>query len=175
MLRERRPHVVVTYDPDGGYRHPDHVQAHRVTVRAVELAAPEWRVPRLLWVQVPLGDALDEREQVREAAASAMLPEPLLPGPDADGWPPAVADDDAFAVVVDAPTHLTAKSDALAAHATQVRVAPPWYALSNGEARLLTAREGYVLGAGEPVPDAPASDLFAGLAVDDDEDPPTTP
>ncbi|MFD5455340.1 N-acetyl-1-D-myo-inositol-2-amino-2-deoxy-alpha-D-glucopyranoside deacetylase, partial [Streptomyces olivaceus] len=39
VIREVRPQVLVTYDPDGGYGHPDHIQAHRVAMRAVELAA----------------------------------------------------------------------------------------------------------------------------------------
>ena len=38
VIREVRPQVVVTYDPNGGYGHPDHIQAHRVAMRAVELA-----------------------------------------------------------------------------------------------------------------------------------------
>jgi N-acetyl-1-D-myo-inositol-2-amino-2-deoxy-alpha-D-glucopyranoside deacetylase len=46
VLREVRPEAVVTYGPDGGYGHPDHVQAHRVTMRAAELAD----VPRVFWV-----------------------------------------------------------------------------------------------------------------------------
>jgi N-acetyl-1-D-myo-inositol-2-amino-2-deoxy-alpha-D-glucopyranoside deacetylase len=44
LIRERRPAVVATYEPGGGYGHPDHVRTHDVTVRALELAAdPTWR------------------------------------------------------------------------------------------------------------------------------------
>lgn len=44
LVRARRPAVVATYEPGGGYGHPDHVRAHQVTVRALELAAdPAWR------------------------------------------------------------------------------------------------------------------------------------
>lgn len=44
LVRARRPAVVATYEPGGGYGHPDHVRAHQVTVRALELAAdPSWR------------------------------------------------------------------------------------------------------------------------------------
>ncbi len=39
IIRRLRPHVVVTYDPDGGYGHPDHIQAHRVTTEAVAASA----------------------------------------------------------------------------------------------------------------------------------------
>lgn len=38
LIREQRPHVVVTYDPAGGYGHPDHVHAHTVTTAAVAAA-----------------------------------------------------------------------------------------------------------------------------------------
>jgi N-acetyl-1-D-myo-inositol-2-amino-2-deoxy-alpha-D-glucopyranoside deacetylase len=44
LVRARRPAVVATYEPGGGYGHPDHVRAHQMTVRALELAAdPAWR------------------------------------------------------------------------------------------------------------------------------------
>jgi N-acetyl-1-D-myo-inositol-2-amino-2-deoxy-alpha-D-glucopyranoside deacetylase len=43
LIRARRPDVVATYEPGGGYGHPDHVRAHAITMRAVELAAdPAW-------------------------------------------------------------------------------------------------------------------------------------
>src|SRR5436305_1754924 len=38
-VREFRPHVMLTYDEDGGYPHPDHVMTHRVGVEAFEAAA----------------------------------------------------------------------------------------------------------------------------------------
>lgn len=57
VIREVRPHVVVTYEPGGGYGHPDHVHAHRVTMRAVDVAmAPSrlgWQVPKVYWVVRP--------------------------------------------------------------------------------------------------------------------------
>src|SRR5690606_14415417 len=55
VIREVRPQVLVTYDDHGGYGHPDHIQAHRVATRAVELAAGEggWTVPKVYWTRVP--------------------------------------------------------------------------------------------------------------------------
>lgn len=62
VIREVRPQVLVTYDPHGGYGHPDHIQAHRVATRAAELAAvathradlgPGWQVTRTLWCADP--------------------------------------------------------------------------------------------------------------------------
>ena len=43
MIREFRPHVVTTYDENGGYPHPDHIRCHEVTMAAYEAAAdPEY-------------------------------------------------------------------------------------------------------------------------------------
>ena len=55
IIRELRPHVVVTYDPEGGYGHPDHVHAHRVTTTAIaasegaEYSGEPWTVPKFYW------------------------------------------------------------------------------------------------------------------------------
>ncbi|MFZ0159722.1 MAG: N-acetyl-1-D-myo-inositol-2-amino-2-deoxy-alpha-D-glucopyranoside deacetylase [Kineosporiaceae bacterium] len=56
VIADVRPQVVVTYDPTGGYGHPDHVQTHRVTMRALALAGaerPGWTVPKVYWVVDP--------------------------------------------------------------------------------------------------------------------------
>src|SRR3712207_7565476 len=62
VVREVRPQVVVTYDENGGYGHPDHIQAHRVAMGAVDAAAdpayrPDlgepWRVAKVYWSAVP--------------------------------------------------------------------------------------------------------------------------
>src|ERR1700735_1240721 len=58
IIRELRPHVVVTYDPNGGYGHPDHIQTHVVTTAAVGAAGTEeypgtpWSVPKLYWTVI---------------------------------------------------------------------------------------------------------------------------
>ena len=56
IIREQRPHVVVTYDPNGGYGHPDHVHTHTVTTAAVAAAGSDtdypgqpWTVPKFYW------------------------------------------------------------------------------------------------------------------------------
>ena len=58
IMRELRPRVVLTWDPDGGYGHPDHIAAHRATLAAFEAsgdadafpdAGPPWQPERLYW------------------------------------------------------------------------------------------------------------------------------
>ncbi|GAB3992170.1 N-acetyl-1-D-myo-inositol-2-amino-2-deoxy-alpha-D -glucopyranoside deacetylase [Glycomyces albus] len=68
LIRERRPEVLVTYDPDGFYGHPDHIQAHRVAMRAADLAGradrrpelgPPHHIRKVYWTTMPTS-ALEE-------------------------------------------------------------------------------------------------------------------
>ena len=73
IMRARRPHVVVTYDEHGGYGHPDHAMAHRVTHLAIARAAhggaggPGWDVPKLYHTAFPRSVLrwVDEQMQTR--------------------------------------------------------------------------------------------------------------
>ena len=133
LLRERRPDVVVTYEPGGGYGHPDHVRAHEVAMRALALAgdaradsggAPAHIPGAVLWAVVP-EDALRAAYRALPdlpvvAALLASHPELTLPdpsGPLASVAVPAVSVDVSVEVLV----VLDRLVAALAAHATQVR------------------------------------------------------
>jgi mycothiol S-conjugate amidase len=70
VLREERPHVVVTYPENGGYPHPDHIMTHLVTMRAIELAAPTWQVAKVYGASTFLLERL-------EALHAVMLEEGL--------------------------------------------------------------------------------------------------
>jgi N-acetyl-1-D-myo-inositol-2-amino-2-deoxy-alpha-D-glucopyranoside deacetylase len=129
LLRDRRPTVVVTYEPGGGYGHPDHVRAHEVTARAVTLAADAaWAthvaapyvVPAVLWASRGENRL---RAAYRELAAAPHLRvsgEHLIP-PSPDGALASVAvPDGSVDVVVDVRPVLARVAAALRAHATQV-------------------------------------------------------
>jgi N-acetyl-1-D-myo-inositol-2-amino-2-deoxy-alpha-D-glucopyranoside deacetylase len=146
VIREVRPQVLVTYDENGLYGHPDHIQAHRVALRAVTVAAraPDpaggraapWRVARCYATAVP--------QSVAEAAGLPF-------------WMP----DEQVTAQIDGATHLAAKTAALRAHATQIAVDGDRFALADGAWRPIMAREFYTL-LGAPPP-AMTDDLFAGL------------
>jgi N-acetyl-1-D-myo-inositol-2-amino-2-deoxy-alpha-D-glucopyranoside deacetylase len=160
-IAELRPHVVVTYDPDGGYGHPDHIQAHRVTTAAIAAAVTRWTVPKFYWT-VTAATAF-------RAGLDALGPEDVLP----DWiWLPADASygfpDDRITAVVEAPEHLPAKIAAMSAHATQVTVGPTGraFTLSNNMILPVVAGEHYVLVSGRPGETDEKGwehDLFAGL------------
>lgn len=108
LLRERRPAVVATYEPGGGYGHPDHVRAHQVAVRALELAADPGaavdgvRVPWQPWAGAELWQAVAPADEVRAArralaahgVARAVAAAEGLAFPDPDEALPPFAKDD---------------------------------------------------------------------------------
>jgi len=169
IIREQRPHVVVTYDPNGGYGHPDHIHAHAVTTAAVaaagsaDYAGEPWAVPKFYWTVLATSAfesgwrALDRDE---------LLPGWMIPRPDEFDF--GYADSDIDAVVEAAPDSLAAKTAALAAHATQLVVGPTGRAcvLSNNLALPILGEEHYVLvagSAGERDGRGWETDLLAGL------------
>ncbi|QOV35822.1 N-acetyl-1-D-myo-inositol-2-amino-2-deoxy-alpha-D-glucopyranoside deacetylase [Streptomyces ferrugineus] len=159
VILEVRPQVLVTYDPDGGYGHPDHIQTHRIAMRAAELAAGAgWEIPKIYWNRVP-------RTVAEQAFARLQVDLPALPFGKAATVAdvPGVVEDERITTVIDGTAHGAAKAAAMRAHATQIDVAEPYFALSNELAQPLFTTEYYELAHGEPAA-RPESDLFAGLA-----------
>ncbi len=159
VILEVRPQVLVTYDDNGGYGHPDHVQAHRVAMRAVDLAAARGhRIAKVYWNRVP--------RSVAEAAFARLQDElPALPFDKSAGVDdvPGVVADERITTAVDGTAHAAAKAAAMRAHATQIEVAEPYFALSNALAQPLFTTEYYELvrGPGQ----RGETDLFAGLGT----------
>jgi N-acetyl-1-D-myo-inositol-2-amino-2-deoxy-alpha-D-glucopyranoside deacetylase len=167
VVREVRPHALVTYEPGGGYGHPDHVQAHRVAMRGVELAAGPgpgggaWQVPKVYWNVLPEGLV---RAALTELAARGEAPR---------GWDPAgplpsmVVPDEQVTTLVDAEAWLDRKVAALRAHATQVTVDGSIVHVGDGARQPIVGVEFYRLVSGAPAgpfgPDGRELDLFAGL------------
>ncbi|MGD8200219.1 N-acetyl-1-D-myo-inositol-2-amino-2-deoxy-alpha-D-glucopyranoside deacetylase [Ornithinimicrobium sp. W1679] len=147
QLAQVRPDLVLTYDPQGGYGHPDHVQTHRVTVAAVR-AIPRHERPRLLVVLTPRSWAEEDRtwlqRHVPRGTRSPAGGTVRVPATD-DPFPPSVVTDGLVThAVVDADA-LTRQVAALREHPTQVTVHEGWYTLSNDVAARLPGREGYAV------------------------------
>lgn len=169
VIREVRPQVVVTYDDFGGYGHPDHIQAHRVTHYAVALAESSsfrpdlgaaWSVPKVYWTAFPRSiirnGIMALREQGSDSEFAAMDPDDL----------PFACDDELITTSIEAPEFLDAKMEALAAHKTQVTVDGGFFALSNnlGSQAMGTEYFRLVRGpAGQQSDGGWESDLFAGI------------
>jgi N-acetyl-1-D-myo-inositol-2-amino-2-deoxy-alpha-D-glucopyranoside deacetylase len=162
VIREVQPQVVVTYDDFGGYGHPDHIQAHRVTVRAVEQTRDV--VKKLYHTTVP--------RSFIEASIKALKDQghEFFGGAESADDVPFAKSDEVITTQIDARDYLDAKMEAMRAHATQIEVDGPFFALSNHIGHKAFGLEHYVLMAGERGPGNPDSgphlweaDLFAGL------------
>jgi N-acetyl-1-D-myo-inositol-2-amino-2-deoxy-alpha-D-glucopyranoside deacetylase len=170
VVREVRPQVVVTYDENGGYGHPDHIQAHRVAMAAVDAAAdpayrPDlakaWTTSKVYWCCVPrsvLQQGIDALAAAGETFFQGVT--------DAKEIPFAV-DDDEVAAAVDGRAHVAQKHAAMRAYPTQIMVDGPFFALSNNLGQEVLGTEYYRLVRGERGPSGRngwEDDLFAGLA-----------
>ena len=157
VVDQVRPQVLITYDENGGYGHPDHVMAHRLAMAAVEQAA--WQVRKVYWAAI-------SRSSVQRslAALDGRDDTPFDRPSGADDVPH--CSDDEITAVIDASAWLAAKRAALSAHATQVSVAGDFFALSDNVGRQLSGIEEYRLAVGDDAcgADGIESDLFTGLA-----------
>ncbi|MEU8580772.1 N-acetyl-1-D-myo-inositol-2-amino-2-deoxy-alpha-D-glucopyranoside deacetylase [Streptomyces abikoensis] len=172
VIRRVRPQVLVTYDENGGYGHPDHIQAHRVAMRAAELAAePVFRrdlgdpheIAKIYWNCVPRSVVEAGFARLREAGREGDL----FPGIASVDDVPGVLPDEEVTAAVDASAHADRKAAAMRAHATQIAVDGPFFALSNDLGQPLFPVEYYRLvrgssGAAEGVRE---DDLFAGTGA----------
>ncbi len=171
VIRTRRPQVVVTYDDFGGYGHPDHIQAHRVTTYAVALAAapsfcPDigepWSVAKFYWTAFPRSIIRAGIEAMRAAGETTGFAE-LNP----DDVPFAI-DDALVTTAVDARDFLDTKMSALAAHATQVSTDGGFFALADNVGLQAFGIEYFRLVSGVAAAPFDAegreTDLFAGIA-----------
>ncbi len=175
IIREVRPQVMVTYDDSGFYGHPDHIQAHRVAWRAFQLAADPaillgtgsvgaWRVTKFYAIAMPRS-RLAEAIKMRSAGHSAS-PANFTEVSSVDELPFGVTDDQ-VTTEIDGTRYLDAKLAAMRAHATQIAVDGPFFALSDKVGQRVSGYECYTLLAGERGSAAGSQgredDLFAGL------------
>jgi N-acetyl-1-D-myo-inositol-2-amino-2-deoxy-alpha-D-glucopyranoside deacetylase len=167
VMREVRPQVVITYNENGGYGHPDHIQAHRVAVAAYDACADParyadagapWQPAKLYFTAFPTSflrmgyDAL--KAMGEEAPFGVRSPEELTFGDP----------DETVTTEIDARDHLDAKLDAMRAHATQIEVDGPFFALSNHIGHRAFGLEFYRLVRGTPPASGTReSDLFEGI------------
>ncbi|MCW2707692.1 MAG: 1D-myo-inosityl-2-acetamido-2-deoxy-alpha-D-glucopyranoside deacetylase [Frankiales bacterium] len=166
VIREVRPQVVVTYDDNGGYGHPDHIQAHRVTVAAVEQAAdpayaPEtgepWTVAKLYWTAFPKSVLQAGIDHLKASGQTNFF------GADSADDLPFGIPDEQVTTEIDARAHLDAKVAAMRAHASQISVDGPFFALSDNVGQQAMGREFYVLAKGvRGVASGREPDVFGG-------------
>ena len=142
IVAEVRPAVMVSYDANGFYGHPDHIQAHRVAWRAFQLAAgPAAKFYATALPRSVLAGALGR-------VMAAGLPDGFLAPATVEDLP--YTPDEQVTTEIDGTAYRPAKAAAMAAHATQITVRGDCFALSNGVGQPLLGREFFTLLAGPP-------------------------
>ena len=161
IILEIKPQVLITYDEFGGYGHPDHIKAHRVAMRAAEIAETKgWKIEKIYWNTMPRSVIQMGIEKMKEVGSDFFGAE------SADDLPFAKPDE-LVTSVVHASEFVPQKLAAMKAHATQIAVDGPFFALSNNLGLSVWGDEYYTIVKGEKA--APFDengrelDLFAGI------------
>ncbi|MET8254283.1 PIG-L family deacetylase [Micromonospora sp. NPDC005197] len=153
LIRRYQPDVIVTYDENGFYGHPDHIQAHRITMAAVA----QTDIPaKVYWTTVPRTAFAEFGRIMKELGVEWAEPDPSSDQPEL-GLP-----DDEITTWVDTRSYGAQKFEALAAHASQteniffLQLGPERFTELMGRETFVRVRDT----TGAPVPE---DDLFAGL------------
>jgi mycothiol S-conjugate amidase len=170
-VREFRPHVILTYDENGGYPHPDHIMTHRVSVEAFEAAADPDRYPDCGEPWQPLKlyyfvtfhrarfTALHEK-MIEHGLASAYE-ERLKAWADEEDEP--AGPEHEITTFIPCADYFEIRDQALLAHATQVDPDGGWFACPVEIQREAWPTEDYHLARSLVDTGKPEDDLFAGI------------
>jgi mycothiol S-conjugate amidase len=172
LMRSFRPHVVTTYDENGGYPHPDHIRCHEVTVAAFEVAGDAEAYPEAgpPWQPLKLYYHHSFHRQRTQALSDAMiargLESPYLER--LRDWEPDPAHDARITTRVPCADFFDVRDRALIAHATQIDPEGAWFAIPAAVQREAWPTEDFELVSSLVESPVPEDDLFAGVreAVD---------
>ena len=160
VIEEVKPHILITYDEIGGYGHPDHIQAHRVAMRASEKST--WQIQKIYWNTMPKSVLAESMAKMKELGSD------FFGADNVDDLP--FAKEDSFVTsLIDGNSYVDAKMAAMKAHHTQISLDGPFFALSNNLGLQVWGHEYYTLVKGEKSAPFDAngreSDLFSGVTL----------
>ena len=160
VIEEVKPHILITYDEIGGYGHPDHIQAHRIAMRASEKSI--WQIQKIYWNTMPKSVLAESMAKMKELGSD------FFGADNVDDLP--FAKEDSFVTsLIDGNSYVDAKMAAMKAHHTQIALDGPFFALSNNLGLQVWGHEYYTLVKGEK--SAPfdlngrESDLLSGVTL----------
>jgi N-acetyl-1-D-myo-inositol-2-amino-2-deoxy-alpha-D-glucopyranoside deacetylase len=168
QIRRFRPHVVVTYDGNGAYGHPDHIQAHRATLLAVEAAhlspmykdaGEPWRVEKLYYTAFPRR----EMKRIVEMAKQAGMDPPF--GEENPEELAFLTPDEFVTTTIDGSAVVARKREALRAHRSQISADWPQLTLPD-EIAVQFADEFFQLVISRKPAVLPETDFFSGIEAD---------
>ena len=168
VVREFRPHVMITYDENGGYPHPDHIRCHEVSVAAFDAAGDPDRFPGAgaPWQPLKLyyshGFSRAKMTKFHEALLAKDGESPY--GEWLERWASDRPDVmERVTTQVECGDYFQQRDDALVAHATQIDPTSRWFAMPRELERELWPTEEYELARSLVDTTLPEDDLFSGV------------
>jgi mycothiol S-conjugate amidase len=170
VVRHFRPHVMTTYDENGGYPHPDHVMCHRMSVAAFEAAGDPARHPGAGEPWQPLKLYYHHGfHRERTQALSDEMTRRGLESPYAERlaeWKPDPVHAARITTRVPCAEFFEVRDRALLAHATQIDPDGAWFACPIEVHQAAWPTEDFELARSHVRTDLPEDDLFAGVRDD---------
>ncbi len=169
LIRDFRPHVVTTYDENGGYPHPDHIMCHKISVFAFEKAGDPGFHPELgePWQPLKLyyqhGFNRPRTVAIHDAMLAAGLESPW--GERLEKWQPDPVHDARVTTRVECGEWFEVRDKALLAHATQIDPDGHWFAVPLDLQRKVWPTEDFELVISHVDSPTPEDDLFAGIPL----------
>ncbi len=167
LVRQLRPHVILTYNENGGYGHPDHIAVHRITMAAFEAVGdpsyhveddlPPWQPSKLYYTAIPRSYLLRMKELLKAAGQK-----PPFDDSEWDIEQIATADE-LITTRVDVRDYLPRKMQALRCHRSQLAADSYFFRLPEELARYALGYEHFVLSHSQVASPGLEDDLFAGL------------
>ncbi|WP_024800071.1 mycothiol conjugate amidase Mca [Nocardia sp. BMG51109] len=171
VVREFKPHVMTTYDENGGYPHPDHIMCHRVSMAAFEAAGDPERFPDAgePWTPLKLyydhGFSIQRMEVFAEEYERIGEPFPMQEWLDRFRSMAAERGDIMGRVTtqIECGKYFPQRDDALRAHATQIDPNGAFFAIPMDVQQRLWPTEEFELARTRVRTEIPETDLFAGV------------
>jgi mycothiol S-conjugate amidase len=167
LMRSFRPHVVLTYDEEGGYPHPDHVMTYKVSVAAFDAAGDPERYPDEgpAWQPLKLYYHMSFTKMRIEAMHAALVAEGMASPYEEwlKNWDTARDKSSRVTTRVECAEFFETRDDALRAHATQVDPDGSWFAVPRELQMKHWPTEDYELARSFVNSEIPEDDLFAGV------------
>lgn len=166
-IRRIRPHIMITFEPYGGYGHPDHIAINRHTLAAFHAAADSeyrselgtiWRTPRLFYEILPNSHFLEMKRRMEEQGLDVSFFDQIDERRRA-GWP-----DDHVHCVMDVSAVIERKWAALLCHRTQFGSDSLFRRLPDADMKRIFSKEHFAQVVPEPEASLMLSDLFQGLS-----------
>jgi mycothiol S-conjugate amidase len=167
LIRQFKPHVLTTYDENGGYPHPDHIQCHVITMRAWELAGdpsampeagPPWQPLKLYYQHTFHRDRI---VALHEAMLARGLESPYAER--LEEWKPNPEHERRVTTRVPCAEYFAIRDQALLAHATQIDPHGAWFAVPLEVSQAAWPTEDFELVQSLVPTEIPEDDLFAGV------------